>query len=53
MEVEEGEPFEMEIVTEGGETDRFEEVVIVAVTSEKENEDETENSEETEVEEEK
>ena len=53
MEVEEGEPFEMEIVTEGGETDRFEEVVIVAVTSEKENEDETENGEETEVEEEK
>jgi len=53
MEVEEGEPFEMEIVTEGGETDRFEEVVIVAVTTEKENEDETENGEETEVEEEK
>ena len=53
MEVEEGEPFEMEIVTEGEETDRFEEVVIVAVTSEKENEDETENGEETEVEEEK
>lgn len=53
MEVEEGEPFEMEIVTEGGETDRFEEVVIVAVTSEKENEDEMENGEETEVEEEK
>lgn len=45
MEVEEGEPFEMEIVTEGEETDRFEEVVIVAVTSEKESEDETESDE--------
>lgn len=45
MEVEEGEPFEMEIVTEAGETDEFEEVVIVAVTSEKESEDETESDE--------
>jgi len=53
MEVEEGEPFEMEIATDAGVTDRFEEVVIVAVTTEKENEDETENGEETEVEEEK
>ena len=46
MEVEEGEPFEMEIVTEGEETDRFEEVVIVAVTTEAdEEEDETETDE--------
>ena len=45
MEVEEGEPFEMEIVAEAGETDEFEEVVIVAVTSEKESEDETESDE--------
>ena len=45
MELEEGEPFEMEIVAEAGETDEFEEVVIVAVTSEKESEDETESDE--------
>ena len=45
MEVEEGEPFEMEIATEGGVTDRFEEVVIVAVATENaEGEDETESS---------
>ena len=47
MEVEEGDPFEMEIVTEGGETDRFEEVVIVAVTTEKaDDEEEPEAAEE-------
>ena len=46
MEIEEGEPFEMEIVTEEGETDNFEEVVIVAVTTEAdEEEDETETDE--------
>ena len=39
MEVEEGEPFEMEIVTEEGETDNFEEVVIVAVTTEEDKDD--------------
>ena len=39
MEVEEGEPFEMEIVTEEGETDKFEEVVIVAVTTEEDKDD--------------
>ena len=46
MEVEEGEPFEMEIATDAGVTDRFEEVVIVAVTTEAdEEEDETETDE--------
>lgn len=46
MELEEGEPFEMEIVTEGEETDRFEEVVIVAVTTENaDGEEETESDE--------
>ena len=49
MEVEEGEPFEMEIATDAGVTDRFEEVVIVAVTTEAdEEEDETETDEASE-----
>ena len=48
MEVEEGEPFEMEIVTEEGETDNFEEVVIVAVTTEKEDKDDSESDEASE-----
>ena len=49
MEVEEGEPFEMEIATDAGVTDRFEEVVIVAVTTEAdEEEDETEIDEASE-----
>ena len=39
MEVEEGEPFEMEIATDAGVTDRFEEVVIVAVTTEEDKDD--------------
>ena len=47
MEVEEGEPFEMEIATDAGVTDRFEEVVIVAVTTEA---DEVLKSGETEAE---
>ena len=45
MEVEEGEPFTMEIVTEEEEADDFEEVVIVAVATETEDEEETESDE--------
>ena len=42
MEVEEGEPFEMEIATDVEETDRIEDVVIIAVTTEKDKEEDKE-----------
>lgn len=46
MEVEEGEPLSLEIATGGTETDKFEEVVIIAVTTEKaEDEEGAENGE--------
>ena len=39
MEIVEGEPLSMEIATEAGETDKFEDVVIIAVASETEKEE--------------
>ena len=52
MELEEGEPFEMEIATDVEETDSFEDVVIIAVASEKDKEEEeAKNDAETEIEE--
>ncbi|MBQ8799466.1 MAG: hypothetical protein IJZ55_07875 [Lachnospiraceae bacterium] len=50
LEVEEGEPFVLEMIAEETEAQGMEDVVIVAVVSEEENKEETENDEESEVE---